>query len=171
MFSLVCLADHLRHCGDLVIVANGDYLLSIVVFKVNFWYNLGRKVRDNMGFRFRKSIKLAPGVKINLNKKSASVTLGGKGLKHTVSTTRRRTTTAGIPGSGISYSQQSGGKNSAKIAKIQQSLAGTPYPKNNVWVHIALFPFTVGIGNIIYAAHINKKQKMWIAVNANRYVG
>ena len=31
-----------------------------------------------MGIRFRKSLKLAPGVKLNLNKKSTSVTLGGK---------------------------------------------------------------------------------------------
>ena len=40
-----------------------------------------------MGLRFRRSIKIAPGVRVNLNKKSASVTFGPKGLKHTVSTT------------------------------------------------------------------------------------
>ena len=41
-----------------------------------------------MGLRFRKSIKIAPGIKINLNKKSTSVTFGGKGLHHTVSSNR-----------------------------------------------------------------------------------
>ena len=29
-------------------------------------------------FRFRKSIKIAPGIKLNFNKNSASMTFGGK---------------------------------------------------------------------------------------------
>lgn len=57
-----------------------------------------------MGFRFRKQIKIAPGVKINLGKKSASVSIGGKGLTQTFSTTGKSTTTVGIPGSGMSFS-------------------------------------------------------------------
>ena len=32
-----------------------------------------------MGFRFRKSVKLAPGVRMNFSKSGASWTLGGKG--------------------------------------------------------------------------------------------
>ena len=36
-----------------------------------------------MGLRFRKSFKVAPGVKVNLNKKSTSVTFGGKGVHKT----------------------------------------------------------------------------------------
>ena len=40
-----------------------------------------------MGLRFRKSVKVAPGVKLNLNKKSTSVTFGGKGAPGTVSST------------------------------------------------------------------------------------
>lgn len=40
-----------------------------------------------MGTRFRRSFKIAPGVRVNLNKKSASVSFGPKGLKHTISTT------------------------------------------------------------------------------------
>lgn len=56
-----------------------------------------------MGFlRFRKSIKLAPGVKINLNKKSVSLTTGGKGFHHTIGT-RGSQTTIGLPGTGLSY--------------------------------------------------------------------
>lgn len=56
-----------------------------------------------MGLRFRRSIKIAPGVRVNLNKKSASVTFGPKGLKHTVSTTGKSHTTVGVPGTGLSY--------------------------------------------------------------------
>lgn len=61
-----------------------------------------------MGLRFRRSIKIAPGVRVNLNKKSASVTFGPKGLKHTVSTTGKSHTTVGVPGTGLSYTTSSG---------------------------------------------------------------
>ena len=56
-----------------------------------------------MGTRFRRSFKVAPGVRVNLNKKSASISFGPKGLKHTVSTTGKSHTTVGIPGTGLSY--------------------------------------------------------------------
>lgn len=56
-----------------------------------------------MGLRFRKSVKVAPGVKLNLNKKSTSVTFGGKGAHYTVSSTGKKTKSVGIPGTGLSY--------------------------------------------------------------------
>jgi hypothetical protein len=51
-----------------------------------------------MGITFRKRIKLLPGVYLNLGKKSASVSVGPKGLKRTWSTTGRTTTSADLPG-------------------------------------------------------------------------
>lgn len=63
-----------------------------------------------MGLRFRKSIKIAPGVKVNFGKKSSSVTIGPKGAHYTVSSTGRRTKSVGIPGTGLSYTTSSGGK-------------------------------------------------------------
>ena len=35
-------------------------------------------------FRFRRSIKIAPGIKINFNKKSTSLTLGRRGVHTTI---------------------------------------------------------------------------------------
>lgn len=55
-------------------------------------------------FRFRRSIKILPGVRWNLNKGSSSFTFGGRGLKHTVGSKGSRTT-VGLPGTGISYTQ------------------------------------------------------------------
>ena len=57
-----------------------------------------------MGFRFRKSIKIAPGVRINLTKNGiSSVSLGKRGA--TVNIGKKGTRgTVGIPGSGLSYS-------------------------------------------------------------------
>lgn len=67
-----------------------------------------------MGLRFRKSIKIAPGIKINLNKKSTSVTFGGKGVHYTASSTGKKTASVGIPGTGISYTQTTGQSNRQK---------------------------------------------------------
>lgn len=62
-----------------------------------------------MGFRFRKSFKIAPGVKINIGKKSSSVTFGQKGAHYTINSKGKKTASVGIPGTGISYSASSGG--------------------------------------------------------------
>ncbi len=65
-----------------------------------------------MGFRYRKTKSIAPGVKVNLNKNSASVRFGGKGAGVTYNTNGKVTRTAGIPGTGLSYTESSGGSTS-----------------------------------------------------------
>ena len=63
-----------------------------------------------MGFRFRKSIKLFPGVRLNLSKTGISASVGRPGA--TINLSERGTHgTVGIPGTGISYSEKlSGGQ-------------------------------------------------------------
>jgi len=57
-----------------------------------------------MGLKFRKSFKVAPGVRLNVGKKGVGVSVGGKGFR--VSSSSRGTTiSSGIPGTGISYSK------------------------------------------------------------------
>lgn len=56
-----------------------------------------------MGLRFRKSFKVAPGVRVNVGKKSVGVSVGGKGFRKSVNTSGRVTTSIGIPGTGLSY--------------------------------------------------------------------
>jgi hypothetical protein len=64
-----------------------------------------------MGFRFRKSVKIAPGVKINLSKSGGSLSLGGRGATVNISSRGVRSTYS-IPGTGISYfTQTSSGRN------------------------------------------------------------
>lgn len=55
-----------------------------------------------MGFRFRNSFRLVPGLRINIGLKSASASVGTRGLWYTIGTAGRRFT-AGIPGSGLSW--------------------------------------------------------------------
>ncbi len=57
-----------------------------------------------MGFRFRKSISLLPGVRLNLSKRGGSVSLGEKGSTVNFGASGERTT-FGLPGSGLSYSR------------------------------------------------------------------
>ncbi|MGC9439513.1 DUF4236 domain-containing protein [Streptomyces sp. WG5] len=52
-----------------------------------------------MPLTFRKSFRILPGVRLNINKHSWSVTTGGgKGPRHTRSSTGRRTTSWDMPG-------------------------------------------------------------------------
>lgn len=56
-----------------------------------------------MGFRFRKSFKIAPGVRVNVGKKSIGISASVKGARVSVNSSGRKTTTVGIPGTGLSY--------------------------------------------------------------------
>jgi hypothetical protein len=57
-----------------------------------------------MGFRFRKTIKLFPGVRLNFSKSGVSTSIGGPGA--TINISKRGTRGAvGIPGTGFSYSE------------------------------------------------------------------
>jgi len=57
-------------------------------------------------FRFRRTIKVAPGVRLNVGKTGISTTVGVDGAKVTTGK-RGTTTTVGVPGSGLSYSERS----------------------------------------------------------------
>jgi hypothetical protein len=58
-----------------------------------------------MGFRFRRSFRLLPGIRLNLSKGGISVSLGVRGASMTVG--RRGTTTSvGLSGTGLSYTSR-----------------------------------------------------------------
>jgi hypothetical protein len=68
-----------------------------------------------MAFRFRKSVRLAPGIRVNFSSSGVSTTLGGRGVS--VTTGRRGTrVTAGLPGSGLSFSSGLGGSGGGRSA-------------------------------------------------------
>ena len=94
-----------------------------------------------MGTRFRRSFKVAPGVRVNLNKKSASISFGPKGLKHTVSTTGKSHTTVGIPGTGLSYTTSSGGKSGVQQGTVSIPAAQRPTSPKSKTVALLLCIF------------------------------
>ena len=56
-----------------------------------------------MGLRFRKSFKVAPGVRVNVGKKSVGISAGVKGYRKSINSSGRVTTSIGVPGTGVSY--------------------------------------------------------------------
>ncbi|MBR1739844.1 MAG: DUF4236 domain-containing protein [Ruminococcus sp.] len=61
-----------------------------------------------MGLHFRKSFKIGKLFRFNKNKKTNSVSVGGKKVKATVNSKKKLTVS--IPGTGISYDTNLGGK-------------------------------------------------------------
>jgi len=59
-----------------------------------------------VGFRFRKSIKIVPGIRLNLSRSGPSLSLGSKGLHYNIGSKGTRAT-VGLPGTGLSWSQYS----------------------------------------------------------------
>ena len=58
-----------------------------------------------MGFRFRKTIKLLPGLRLNLSKSGVSASVGKAGATVNISDKGVRGT-VGLPGTGISYTER-----------------------------------------------------------------
>lgn len=74
-----------------------------------------------MGFNFRKSFKILPGVRINVGKKGVSTSVGTRGAHITVGKNGTRAS-VGIPGTGISYSEKiSSSKKSEKKSSVSRS--------------------------------------------------
>lgn len=69
-----------------------------------------------MGWRYRRSVKVLPGVKLNFSKSGVSTTLGVKGARYTIGKNGKRTITAGTPFKGL-YLQETYNKKTRKRQK------------------------------------------------------
>ena len=54
-----------------------------------------------MSLRFRRSMKLLPGVRLNFNKDSVGMSFGVPGARYTINSKGRQTISTGIPGTGL----------------------------------------------------------------------
>ncbi len=85
-----------------------------------------------MGLRFRKSISIIPGVKLNFGKTGMSVSTGVPGFRKTFHTSGRVTTSVGIPGTGLYYVDTKNTKaqnNRRNTATRQDNSAYRPEPE------------------------------------------
>jgi hypothetical protein len=142
--------------------------------------------------RFRKSVNLGKGVKLNISKSGVSTSIGGKGVS--LNTGSRGTyLNTGLPGTGLYDRKKISGNTSTgrnvtatggnmattgtgdgymmiNINDIEESPDIPPYPKNNPVAHVVLFFFTVGIGNLVYYSHIKNKQNQWKVIENRRKI-
>ena len=79
-----------------------------------------------MGLRFRKSISIIPGVKLNFGKTGMSVSTGVPGFRKTFHTSGRVTTSVGIPGTGLYYVDTKNTKSQNARRNNQTSQSSTP---------------------------------------------
>jgi hypothetical protein len=73
--------------------------------------------RAEMGFRFRKSVRIAPGIRVNFSARGASVSAGPRGASLSFGS-RGAYANVGIPGSGLSF------RDRIDSASTQRHLAG-----------------------------------------------
>jgi hypothetical protein len=73
-----------------------------------------------MGFRARKSFRIAKGVRLNISKSGVGMSVGGGGVRYSAHSSGRRTTTVGVPGSGVAWQSTRGS------ARRRQGAARTP---------------------------------------------
>lgn len=89
-----------------------------------------------MGVRFRKSINLGGGFKVNLSKSGVGYSFGGKGFRVSRTAKGKTRTTASIHGTGLSYSKEFGGsshKRSGASASHHTVPNNAPVVDNNYY--------------------------------------
>ena len=77
-----------------------------------------------MGMKFRKSINLGGGTKLNLSKSGVGLSTGVKGFRVGTNTSGRSRVTASLPGTGLSYTKEygsSGSSGNSQAAPVHHS--------------------------------------------------
>jgi hypothetical protein len=89
-----------------------------------------------MGFRFRRSFKLAPGIRINLTTRGVSTTIGPRGANVNIGP-RGTYANVGIPGTGLSARERldAPAHHGAEAEEVQQP-AAAPTSGAAVWFWI-----------------------------------
>ena len=93
-----------------------------------------------MGFRFRRSIKILPGIRVNFSKSGVSTSIGTRGAHVTIGHGQVRET-VGLPGSGLSYTHVESHKPHDHTIAPPQAPAVPSASRG--WAWIAAFVFVV----------------------------
>lgn len=98
-----------------------------------------------MGFRFRKSIKILPGIKLNVTHKGiSSASIGRAGASVNIGKKGTRTT-VGLPGTGLSYSKFKRYQNDRSISQYSSESD----ENNSTPPHLASSPKGIGKAMLI----------------------
>jgi len=105
-----------------------------------------------MGFRFRRSIKLLPGIRLNFGKRGISTSIGVRGAHVTIGRTGTRTT-LGIPGSGLSYTHLERPHHAVSTAITPESpITAEASPgsawRGFLWIGLIVVALVIAIGGL-----------------------
>ena len=103
-----------------------------------------------MAWNFRKRIKIAPGIHLNLSKGGVSTSIGPKGAKISIGKNGTYLNTS-IPGTGLySRTKLSGNSKSDSLKSLMDNITNKPSTSN--WLFgLAILFFIVGILFIIFS--------------------
>lgn len=140
-----------------------------------------------MGFRFRKSINLGKGFRINLSKSGIGYSWGVKGFRTTRTSTGKKMNTYSIPGTGISYVDVKG-----TTKKTSKTINNNPETEENYinkggttmkkiskgflgfllfLIIIAYFPALILIGGVAAIAYFIKNKQIFMEKSLIKRIG
>lgn len=105
-----------------------------------------------MGFRFRRSIKLFPGLRLNFGKRGISASIGVRGAHITYGPSGTRTT-VGLPGSGLSYTHLDKPHHEAPMLITAEPPSDPGAPQGSaqrgvLWMGLIMIAIVVAIGRM-----------------------
>ena len=120
-----------------------------------------------MGLRFRKSVSLFPGVKLNFGKTGMSVSTGVPGFRKTFHSSGRVTTSVGIPGTGIYYvdTKNPSSQSNRKNHRAQPQTQTNTYPEYEQYETQENYPET-NIQNEDYIAPVISEDSIQLDANS-----
>lgn len=84
-----------------------------------------------MSWRFRRSMKIMPGVRLNFNKDSIGMSFGVTGARYTINSKGRRTVSAGFPGTGLYNVETLSSGRTSRSSRSQETYEEAPTPSRS----------------------------------------
>lgn len=123
-----------------------------------------------MGFRYRRSVKIG-GLRINFSKSGIGYSYGVKGLRYTKTAKGKERVTASIPGTGISYVAESGGRRRRRAKTAQPSVPQTQAPAKHYKMPpaLALLAVACGMGFAVY--YVSQGRSVGLSIGSGVVMG
>lgn len=106
-----------------------------------------------MGLRFRKSVKIAPGVRLNIGKKSVGISACVKGYRKSINSSGRVTTSIGTPVAGVSYVKTENLKSKKKKAASNRASSTAAVANSSVVT-------PASVSSKVHKAAVQPKEKL-----------
>lgn len=116
-----------------------------------------------MAFRFRRSVKIAPGLRVNFGKRGVSLSGGVRGASITVGS-RGTYGNVGIPGTGLSYRSRIDGGKQRRFQEREQRRIEKEYQRvekeqRATWAHSHFPGYAAGTGLCVFAICFKQFQR------------